>query len=67
MATHEVEQVWVWLDDPAFGPLRQIGVHYNIKSAYIPETNSCFFPIMLIEQNNVGYESKNITQENKWV
>ena len=44
MAKREAEQIWVWLDDPAFSSFQQIGAHYNIQSAYIiPKQTPAFF------------------------
>jgi serine/threonine-protein kinase HipA len=42
MRKHKGEQIWVWLDDPAFGPLQQIGklargVRGAVRFVYKPE------------------------------
>ncbi len=52
MAKHEEEKVWVWLDDPAFGSLQQIGtlsrgargsVRFVYKPAWLKQVNA--FPL----------------------
>jgi serine/threonine-protein kinase HipA len=52
MAKREEEQLWVWLDDPAFGPLQQIGtlsrgargtVRFVYEPAWLKQVNA--FPL----------------------
>lgn len=52
MAESRGESIWVWLDDPAFGPLQQVGTlsrgdRGSVRFAYDPGwlKKSCAFPL----------------------